>query len=527
MKVRMKWRFSAGLLALMLALGACSSNGGEPGTNAGPTSTPENQQPSGSTAPAETEREKVAIKIMANLPNADISEADKAIMEQLEKDLNVNVTWVIPPASGYKEQLQLSLVSGDYADIVFFSSETDESFQNAVKDGVLVPINPYLDQLPNIKAYTYDVTWEALDVKRDGNYYGIPRTSVARNDGFELRADWLKNVGIELPENHEVTIEQFNEILEKFTFNDPDQNNKNDTYGFGAFLNASKLINPVLVSQFGDLGWQESKGGDNDFMTAKYNPTADAYKKVLGYTQKLFKEGLVDPDAAVIDAGAANDRFLRGITGVRTQFAGYVPTDLEELRKNNPEADLTYLFVKDESDELRGAAFGTAMFGVWGLTNKAKHPERALEVFDWLLSDKGWDLVKFGVEGVEYNLVDGTREYIEGVNAPWRKSLVRRAYDGDFFIDAKYSPEVKAQVKPWVDRAIETVVFSKDKGFVPQASKDPVFQDYKLIWDETITRIMVGDLPVDAYDQLLSNWYEKGGAAYVEQMNEYIASTEK
>jgi putative aldouronate transport system substrate-binding protein len=51
--------------------------------------------------------------------------------------------------------------------------------------------------------------------------------------------------------------------------------------------------------------------------------------------------------------------------------------------------------------------------------------------------------------------------------------------------------------------------------------------DFKLIWDETITKIMIGELPVDEFDKLLTQWYAKGGKAYVEQMNAYIASTQK
>lgn len=78
-----------------------------------------------------------------------------------------------------------------------------------------------------------------------------------------------------------------------------------------------------------------------------------------------------------------------------------------------------------------------------------------------------------------------------------------------------------------MDRSIETVVFSLDQGYIPPAAKDPVFMDFKLIWDETITKIMIGELPVDAFDALLEEWYAKGGEQYVKEMNEYIASTQQ
>ncbi|MFD0717029.1 hypothetical protein [Paenibacillus sp. GCM10027626] len=43
-----------------------------------------------------------------------------------------------------------------------------------------------------------------------------------------IRKDWLDNVGIDkLPE----TLDEYHEVLRRFTFNDPDQNGKNDMYG--------------------------------------------------------------------------------------------------------------------------------------------------------------------------------------------------------------------------------------------------------------------------------------------------------
>lgn len=518
---------SFGIVLVLILLVACSDN--KNGKNEPSSTTANGSSPTASatSSAAPDSKEKVKISIMANFSTADIAPADQALFDKVEEALNVELEFIVPPSTGYKEQLQLSLISGDYADLVFFPSETDDSFLSAVNDGVVIPINPFLDQLPHIKEYTYDISWEALDTKRDGNIYAVPRTSVARNDGFIIREDWLKNIGFQMPENREVTIDQFTDILRKFTFNDPDQNGKNDTYGFAGYLNGTKMIDPILSPQFGNLGWQKATGGEYEYITPMYDQSSTVYKDVLAYTQMVFKEGVADPDSAVIDRNASIDRFKRGLTGIRYEFAGNAIGAEKGGQELDPKTEISYIFIQDDKGELKGVSYGTATFGVWGVTAKAKHPERALQVLDWLLSDEGWELVKYGVEGVEYNLVDGNREYIPDVLSPWRKSVVRRANDGDFFIDAKHSNENRERVRPWVDRSIETVAFSMDQGFVPPAAKEPVFMDFKLIWDETITKIMIGDLPVDDFDKLLADWYAKGGKAYVEQMNEYIASTQK
>jgi putative aldouronate transport system substrate-binding protein len=60
------------------------------------------------------------------------------------------------------------------------------------------------------------------------------------------------------------------------------------------------------------------------------------------------------------------------------------------------------------------------------------------------------------------------------------------------------------------------------------AADNPEFIDYsQKTYAQTISKIIVGELPVSAYDELLEGWYENGGEEYVQQMNEYIKSMEE
>lgn len=509
------------VLVVLMVLAACSGGGG--------SNPPDNSSGNGggqpnSSSPSSEGGEKAAIRMMANFSTANIEASDKAFFDKLQEAVNVDLQFIVPPASGYQEQLQLTLVSGDYPDIIFFPNENNEAYLNAVNDGILIPLNEYLENAPSLKDYTYDVSWDALKTKRDGDIYGIPRTTIARYDGFEVRKDWLDNIGFEIPDNHEVTIDQFTDILRKFTFEDPDGNGKDDTYGFSAFLNGDKVLGNILSAQLGNMGWQEASGGEYQYMSPIYDQNSTVYKDILAYTQQLYKEGLLDPDAAVIDSNVAHERFKRGITGVRPEFAGWVPTGEEEMKLINPDAELTYLFVQDRQGELKGVMSGTGIWGLWGVTNKAKNPQKAVEILDWMLSDEGWEYVRFGVEGVDFQMVDGKRQYDPDVKSNWRTAVVRRAGDGDFFIPPTLEQDKVDLIKPWIDKAVNSVSFTLDRGFVPPVARQPELMDFKLTWNETITKINVGELPVDEFDNLLAQWYEKGGRQYVEQMNEYIAS---
>jgi putative aldouronate transport system substrate-binding protein len=499
---------------LFLTATGCGSSGGkkEEGSEAGTSPNP---------AQSVKPKDPTAIRIMANFSVADPYPTDKAFVEAAEKKTNTKVTFEVPPSSGYKEKLQLMLASGNYPDLVFFPAENDETYLKAVKDGIVIPINKYLDKAPNLTKYSYPNSWDALKVNRDQNIYGIPRTTISRVDGYLVRKDWLDNLGIKLPDNNEVTIDEFTDILRKFTFNDPDKNGKNDTYGYAANVNTVKVLNPVLTYPLGSMGWQDS-AGKYKYMDAQYDTS---YKKVLEYTQQLYKEGVLDPDSAVNTVAASIDRFNRGLTGVRTEFAGYISTSETTLKKNFPNASLTYIFVKNEQGKVLGPGYGTGMFGLWAVTSSAKNPQDAVNFLDYMLSDEGWNLAVGGVEGIDYKTDNGKRVYNPDSKTDWRKAFVRRSGDVNFFLSTDENEKQRAL--PLIDKSVKAVVMTKDRGFTPPAAKKPNYMDYKKVMDETKMKIMTGAAPVSDWDKAIDGWYKNGGEDFVNQMIEYIQSVEK
>ena len=209
MKSNMKWKQRVGLVAIIMTLlftAACGSSTNNGGSNSGgattnPTTTP-------GTAPEDNKPEApVTIKVMANYNTPEQTESDKKFIAEIEELSNVKLEFEVPPATGYAERLQLMLTSGDYPDVVMFNDTTDQSFQNAVKEGIIVPINEYLASAKHLLEYTYQASWDQLRVNQDENIYGIPRTSVVRNDAFFVRKDWLDNIQFEVPADNEISID--------------------------------------------------------------------------------------------------------------------------------------------------------------------------------------------------------------------------------------------------------------------------------------------------------------------------------
>lgn len=481
----------------------------------------------GGETPKETASGDNVIKLFANFSPVEAGVSDQAFLDACEEATGIKIEFEIPPSTSYQERLQLMLASSEYADAILFPSTSDQSYLNAVSSGVALPVNEYLKNAPNLMEYTYDFSWDALKTNGDENIYGIPRTSLTRMDGFMVREGWLEKVGLSIPEDHAVTVEEFDEILKRFTKNDPDGNGKDDTFGITIFADGSKKISPIIPYAFGVTGWQKQEGSDS-YMDLTYDRNSDAYKKALEYTASIFKNGYTDMNAATYNVNNATEKFHKGEAGVFPGFAGHVKKYEAEIRQTNPDAKVNYLFVKNEEGKLCANAQGTGMYGHWTIMKGCKNPENVIKVFDWMLSDEGKAAMLEGKEGLNYNIEDGKKVYTDE-RAEWNLLFVRRAGDLDYFINDynKLDEDTKTFLGEITDIAIDSFIVSKDLGYVPPASKELKYINYKKTMDQSITKISTGDLPVSEYDKLLEGWYSNGGEEYVQEMNTYIKGLEK
>jgi putative aldouronate transport system substrate-binding protein len=454
-----------------------------------------------------------------------LSEADKPWYDEVEKRFGVKLKVEVPPQSNASERLQLVMASGNYPDVIRFMDSRDKSYMDGVKNGIIIPVTKYLEKAPNIQKYTYEKSWDALRVK-DNEIFGIPVTSVIRNDGYAVRADWLKKVGLSLPEDGKVTLGEFTEIIRRFTFDDPDGNGKNDTYGLGRYGAGDGNIGLLVPSPYGSLGWQKYEGEDYPYMDKMYSLKDNLYKRSLEYSAKIFKDGLVDPNSPLIKRAQAEERFAQGITGVLSFFPGNIPAFAKTLKSVSPNAEIDYIVgIKDESGNVVTNFEGTGLYGMWGVTKTAKDPQKIVDFFDRLVSDEGWDLNIYGVSGVHYNVVDGKKVATDLFPKLKHNGMMRRSENVDLWAnELSMSGEWLETASKWLNRAIENVTISEDRGYLPEAVSDGAYIDAKSAMSATVTKIVLGEEPVTAYDKALDNWYKSGGKTYIEQMNNYIES---
>lgn len=362
----------------------------------------------------------VTLKILtqdANDPNYSYADGKTyPIIEELEKRTNVKIDWqVATPGENYWKLIETTLAAGvNLPDIALL--KYDASPKQALilaNQGVIIDLKPLIDQYaPNIKKMYFETLPEAAKqiLTEDGKMYWLsyPSKNEAIFFNVMVRMDWLEKAGItKVPE----TTDEFEAMLRAFQDKDVNGNGKRDE----VFTSTDPYM---TVLQFADaFGVPMGSADGRDFIVPDdsgklYNSLlTDNGKQLLQYLNKLFAEGLLDPDSASITF----DKFLArlGQNAVSaTNGYWFYPENVFSSNMNGITGTQYVPLSKLAGPE---GKFGTIMqaTGVSGsrfvITKDAKDPVAAIKFLDYLYTVDAFRLRSNGIEGVHYTVeADGT-----------------------------------------------------------------------------------------------------------------------
>lgn len=353
--------------------------------------------------------------IEATLATQVSSYNDVSMYKKLEEKTGVHINFIHPAAGQEAEQFNLLLTSGNMPDMIEYRwSRYTGGVQKAIDDGIIIALNDYLDYCPNYKKALTDGN-ELSDIYMknsttdSGMYYGFTALNTGNYRIFGgpcIRRDLLKKYNLEMPE----TIDDWTNVLTVFKENGV----KSPITGMLSALYSTNSLN--FAGAFGVSG-----GWYVDGEKMKFGPMENGFKDYLSLMHKWYESGLIDKDLAtntqtLVDSKIVNGdsaALLNGFLG--SALGRYLPQKLAE----------------DSSWDLTGAAYPVRKSGeineyptmepdvnrdhTIGITTGCKNPEAAVRWCDNLYSDEGYMLVNFGVEGEDYNLVEGKPVYTDKI----------------------------------------------------------------------------------------------------------------
>ncbi|PYI54981.1 extracellular solute-binding protein [Paenibacillus flagellatus] len=510
----------AAVTAALLTLTACGGEADKPAADPSGSDKPAAGAPANMNASGlPIVKEKVTINI-AGFKGAVSKDFDTLpFFKETEEKTNIHIKWDMHPGSSWKEKKNLLFASGELPEALYghYILETDEVVKYG-SQGIFIPLEGLIDKYaPNFKKLLDDNPEYKKELTApDGHIYSLPTIDEGypdSRDAMFINKKWLDKLNMKIPE----TTEEFYAALKAFKDNDMNGNGKKDEIPFSFRVHA----NTGLFSFFGAFGLPDRP--DHIVMKGDkvvYSAVQPEYKEAVQYMNRLFKEGLADPESFTHDEKVyyAKIRGQEQTVGafsawsINTVFGASAGTDYVPLPPlKGPKGDRSW----------NRLPVGILSKGSFAITSKNKNPEITMRWIDYMYDPMVSLQAVDGVLGTNIKLRDdGKIEYLpvpSGMNSnEFRHST------------APASTSVFAKTRAIRDKTIQSEA-SLEKSALDQLYKPYLVKDiYPNVFftaEENDNRLRYF-VDIDAYvNKMYAKWMMQGGldaewGEYTKKLNE-------
>lgn len=444
------------------------------------------------------------------LTNKNIVE-DSYVKRKIEEATNTELEIIQVPTKELDKKLNILLASGERPDII--QCETDTMEGQLLSSGILLPINKYWDKYPNIKAARDEETWNLMRYT-DGNIYSIGIKTQNPLAIIAYRKDWLDKFGIDVPQ----TLEEYYSFAEKIANEDPDGNGKDDTYAFGGYLTIDKVWFDHIFGAFGALPnfWMYK---DGHIVNGSVDPRM---KDAIKYLNKMYEEGLIDPEFVTDDPNRWKQKVKSGIYG-----AGVVKIHIfdhnnclnyyKAFKEKNPKGEYVYgPILKGGTDNPIGIRMANRRGWLRTFISKdSNNIDACLRLINYLMSEEGNRFVQYGVEGEHYKwdddrlvkLIDDKKSNELDLNKFFIGNTVLFDHSSSELFDAfEFAKNI-------------SVASPVDGIFIEELNE--IYPKLQEITNIRYIEMIVGEREIDGgFEEFIKEWKLSGGDELTEKMNE-------
>lgn len=390
----MKWALSKSLLAVLLlfvVLAGCSNDSNKENESANLDEEVRYEVDENTPSWELDTKENTELTWYVNADWFNTDYGNDPITKTLKEDLNLDIKFI----KGDDEKLNTHFAGGEIPDIITIFDGHSDIAKKA--DTWALPLQELADKYD---PYFFEVAQEqTLDWYQlsEGKSYGYPSFSntsehyekglIHGNDGFLIRQDIYEAIGEPDMSTPEGLLSALGEIKEQFPEVTP--------FAFKGFSNEGDAgsLSGTLQNYLG----VPVKTEDGDW----YNRNLD--EDYLGWVKafnEAFQKGYISEDNfsdddTIFEENVASGKYGSVLTGGIAQLSGYLQRNFE----TNPEQK--YIAIdgpsvgKDPMLEQAGPSGWTVTY----ISKDVKDPAKAIQLFTYLLSEKGQYLTTFGIEG--------------------------------------------------------------------------------------------------------------------------------
>lgn len=344
---------------------------------------------------------------------------DWFVYERLREEVGVDLKLTALPSSATDRDVKMNAAGAadSLPDMMHLSRPV---MLNLVKQGLLAPVEDMYELMPDRTAKMYNEATK--NYARVGNHvYGFTASTgdIKANEGILIRKDWLDNLGLEIP----TTLDEYYDVMYAFTYNDPDGNGKDDTYGYGTFIEITaneeglgRRVDPFFGA-FGCPGtWDLSEESPG------LNVLKPEYYDALSFIVKMHQTGVMDPNWLSQKKDDFKPNWKAGKYGMmREQNASYAAeSNYAPFDKNFPDGEWIVIAPPVGPEGKSAVGIYTDINGGVIAINAKITPEKKeaiARMLEWMSGD-GYYAIGWGEEGVNFVFDENGVPTVNGLEDP-------------------------------------------------------------------------------------------------------------
>ena len=359
----------------------------------------------------------------------------EGVFKKIEELTNVTLDIKSYDSGDYMDQITLDIQAGNAAYII--PKIYDDS--KFVDGGAIVPISDYVQYMPYYTDFynKYDLSKDIQTITRsNGKYYKLPgmKENNLINYTLMIRKDIWDKAGVDVVAlQKDWTWADFLEALKKVKSYMVAQGMcKESDYiwsdlwcGSESGKGSGGNLLGIMASTYDcNAGWNIGNGMRYNKEQDKFifSPTTDNYKQFLKTANSFVAAGILDPETFTQDDSTATAKYYNGKTAIMSvnqgQWASFEQNMIAQLGAGNFENyALTIPIGSTRNSTVDPARLENGVM----ISKKALDDLgedgfiEMLRFVDWLFySHEAYDLTKWGVEGVHYEVVDGKKKLKDG-----------------------------------------------------------------------------------------------------------------
>ncbi|WP_372662313.1 ABC transporter substrate-binding protein [Cohnella sp.] len=396
-------------IVMVIVLAACSGNN-EKAANSGSASNAGGKESAGSADSGAVDTSKfvkVSYVVLGDKPkNGQFDKTLEKVNKLMKEKINAELEWKWVEWADWSTKYNLLLASGEPIDLITVATDWLDTWNNAQR-GAFTPLDELLPKYA-------PQTWESIpqedwaQTKYKDQIMLIPENDYTQwvNHGFFYRGDWAKEAGITSPI---IDFETLGKYFQYVKESKPDvipwdaQSSGNIAPYLGFTTSYTDMIELPIGTGYMPAFFAKS-------FDEKYTVDSPIFNDVFLNMAKMMKDwadkGYWREDVLNYK-GDTRTLLKAGLSGAdahHTQTFGSLRVLMDEEQPGSELAMFPFSATRKNLIELSITHGGTS------LGAHSKNPERALMAYELMRNDKEiYQLINFGMEGVQYELKDGKR----------------------------------------------------------------------------------------------------------------------